>query len=172
MSVGGETPFGLNDLNVFNASANADIPRATVCEVTLRFQTGELRGDDQLVDVASRVEGADWHIAAAGLDLDAFEIMFGYTMASTGSTPNQIDTTTVTAGKCMPWFELGGKALGPDCTDDLHIQLQKCKIMSMGSLKLENGQFLVTDISGIAISDGSSVLKLIQHETAAALPTS
>jgi len=172
MSVGGETPFGLNDMYVFNATANADIPRAVIMEVTPRLQSGELRGDDAIVDVASRMEGADWHIQEAGVDLDALEIMLGYTVVSTGSTPNQIDTTTITAGACMPWFELGGKALGTDCTDDIHIQLQKCKVTSLGTLKLENGTFMMTDISGIAISDGTSVMKIIQHETAAALPTS
>lgn len=173
-ALGTNEPFGLNDLNVVNSggTASADIPNASVCEVTPRFQTGELRGDDKLVAVASRLEALDWHIAAGGFDMDAAAIILGYSVSSTGSTPNQTDTFTVTGGACMPWFKLNGKALGEDCTSDLHIQIAKAKITSMGSLKLENGQFMFTDMSGIAIDDGTDVFEIIQHETAAALPTS
>ncbi len=171
MSVGGEKPFGLNDLKVTDlpATTQQDLPQAMTLEFTPRFQTGELLGDDSMAAVVSRLIALDWSLSAGGLDLDAAAIMLGYTVASSGSTPNQQDTLDLDAD-CMPYFQIYGKALGDDCKDDLHALIYKAKVTSWSG-KLENGAFLITECSGVAIDDGShGVIRLIQHETAAAVP--
>ena len=75
-------------------------------------------------------------------------------------------------GDCAPWFKVYGKSLGDDCTDDIHVLLYKVKCTDMEG-NLQDGEFFLTKCSGVAIDDASNgVIKIIQHETAAALPTS
>lgn len=171
MSVGGEKPYGLNDLKITNlpATSQQDLPQAMTLEFTPRFQTGELLGDDKMAAVMSRLIALDWSLSAGGLDLDAAAIMLGYTVASSGSTPNQQDELQLDAD-CMPYFQIYGNALGDDCTDDVHVLIYKAKVTSWSG-KLENGKFLITECSGVAIDDGThGVMEFIQHETAAAVP--
>lgn len=173
MSVGGEKPFGLNDLKVTDiaGATQRDLPQAMTLEFTPRFKTGELEGDDSMAAVVSRLIALDWSLSAGGLDLDAAAIMLGYTVSSSGSTPNQQDELQLDPD-CMPYFKLYGKALGDDCTDDVHVLIHKAKITSWSG-KLENGAFLITECSGVAISDGThGVVEFIQHETAATVPAS
>lgn len=173
MAIGGSQPFGLNDLRVVNSAgtADADVPSASELVMTPLFESGELRGDDSIVAVAARLIGLNWSLAYGGLNLDAAEIMLGYTKSATGTTPNQSEWIRMTAAKCMPYFGIHGKALGADCTDAQRVYVRKAKVMDIGDIRLANGQFQVSNLSGIAVSDGTGIVDIIQEETATTLPT-
>lgn len=174
MSVGGDKPFGLNDVKVTDSSGStqADLPTARVLGFKPVFTTNELRGDDQLVAVASRLSHAEWELESGGLDLDALAVITGWTVTSSGTSPNQVDELQFDGGDCNPWFKVYGKALGDVCTDDLHVLLPKCKLQDLDG-RLEDGEFFLTKCTGVAVDNGSDgVFKLVQHETAEALPTS
>ena len=174
MSVGGDKPFGLNDVKVTDiaGSTQVDLPSARVFAFKPVMTSAEMTGDDKVVAVASRMSKAEWELESGGIDLDALAVITGWSVTSTGSTPNQIDTFQMDGGDCMPWFKIYGRSLGDDCTDDIHVLLDKVKCMEMEG-KLQDGEFYITKCSGVAINDGSNgVLRIIQHETAEALPTS
>lgn len=174
MSVGGDKPFGLNDVKVtdITGATQVDLPSAQVFGFKPVMTSAEMTGDDKVVAVASRMSKAEWDLEAGGIDLDALAIITGWSVTSSGSTPSQQDSFQMDGGDCMPWFKIYGKALGDDCTDDIHVFLDKCKVTEMEG-KLQDGEFYITRCSGVAIDDGTNgVLRIIQHETAATLPTS
>lgn len=173
MSVGGDKPFGLNDVKVTDiaGATQVDLPAARVFSFKPVFTTNELRGDDQVVSVASRMSKAEWELEAGGIDLDALAIITGWTVTESGSTPNQQEELQFDGGDCNPYFKVYGKALGDDCDDDIHVLLYKVKLLDMDG-KLQDGEFFLTSCSGVAVDDGTNgVIKIIQHETATALPT-
>lgn len=173
MSVGGDKPFGLNDLKVTNLAGDTqvDLPSARVFGFKPVFTTAELTGDDRIVSVASRMAKIEWELEAGGIDLDALAIITGWTVSSSGSTPNQQEELQFDGGDCNPYFKIYGKALGDICTDDIHVLLWKAKLLDMDG-RLEDGQFFITKCSGVAVDDGThGCMEIIQHETAATLPT-
>jgi len=174
MAVGGNFPFGLNDVKITNSAGDtqADLPAAMTLEFTPRFTAGELRGDDKIQAVASRLDGLDWTLEAGGMPLDAAALMFGFTKNATGTTPNQSEWMNFTGGACMPYFKIYGKALGEDCTDDMHVLIYKAKVTGHGAMTLQDGQFFVDNVTGVAVDNGTAIFQILQHETAAALPSS
>jgi len=174
MSVGGDKPFGLNDVKVTNLAGDTqvDLPSARVFAFKPVMVNAELSGDDQVVAVASRMAKAEWELEAGGIDLDALAVITGWSVTASGSTPNQQETFQMDGGDCLPWFKVYGKSLGDDCTDDIHVLLYKVKCIDMEG-NLQDGEFFLTKCSGVAVDDGTNgIIKIIQHETAAALPTS
>lgn len=174
MSDYGNKPFGLRDIKITNmaGSTQVDLPSAMTLTFKEMLTTGTLRGDDVIKSVVSISDGAEWELEAGGIDIDAYALMTGRTATEAGTTPNQTNTLTATAGDVMPYFKLYGKSVG-DGSDDIHIKLWKCKLTSPIEGSFADGQFFVTKASGIAIDDGSNgVYDVVQNETAASLPTS
>ena len=77
---------------------------------------------------------------------------------------------TARAGDSYPWFEIQGRALG-DNGDDVHIVLPKCKLSDGFEGEFRDGEFYIQSCSGIAVDNGTKLYDIVQHETAAALPT-
>jgi hypothetical protein len=167
----GDQPFGLRDikLTTIPAGTQVDLPAAQQLKVTPTLIEGTLTGDDALKAHAAFIRGAEWEMTAGGITLEAYAVITGRTMATSGTTPNAYKTLTVRAGDAMPYFKIYGKALGVG-TDDIHCKILKAKCRSMEG-ELKEGEFLITKCSGIAIDDDSvGVWQWVQNETAANLP--
>jgi len=174
MSVGGDKPFGINDIAItdITGATQVDLPSSRVLAFNPRLISAELSGDDQITAVASRLQAVDWELEAGGVDLDVVAIMSGYTVGSSGSTPNQSEWIQWDGAQCFPYFKIYGKALGVDCTDNIHVYIYKAKCTEWEG-RLQDGQFYITRARGIAIDDGSNgVMRIVQQETATALPSS
>lgn len=174
MSDYGDKPFGLRDLKITNigGTTQVDLPRAMTLTFKEMLTTGTLRGDDAIAAVVSISDGLEWELEAGGIDIDAYALMTGRTATEAGTTPNQTNTLTGSAGDVMPYFKIYGKSVG-DGADDIHVKLWKCKLTSPIEGQFADGQFFVTKASGIAIDDGSNgIYDLVQNETATTLPTS
>ena len=114
----------------------------------------------------------EWNLESGGIDLDAYAIMTGRTVTATGSTPNQTETMAWSAGDCLPYFKIYGQAYSDDCDGDYHVKFFKAKLMGFEGTFSE-GEFFVTSANGIAVDDGvNGIAEIVQHETAATLPTS
>jgi hypothetical protein len=172
MSVGGDKPFGINDIQIADSAGEtqADLPAARVLAFNPRIISAELSGDDQIKAVASRLQAVDWELEAGGVDLDVVAIMSGYTVGSSGTTPNQSEWIQWDGGQCFPYFQIFGKALGVDCDDDFHVYIYKAKITEWEG-RLQDGQFYISRCRGMAIDDGTNgVMRIVQQETATDLP--
>jgi hypothetical protein len=174
MSDYGDKTFGLRDIKVTNigGTVQADFPVAQTLTFRVRVRSGELSGDDSLVAVVSFVEAAEIQFGEGGVDLDAMAIMTGISTAVSGTSPSEKTTLNFDAGDAMPYFKLYGRSLG-DNGDDLHVKFYKVKLNSAPEFSLQDGQFVVTNLSAIGVSDGTNgILDIVQNETATTLPTS
>lgn len=173
-SFAGNYPFGIRDIKLMRVSGTptqVDLPAARQLSFNLRMVNGELRGDDALVAVASYADAVEWSLEAGGIDLDAYGMLVGSTVVSSGTTPNRTYTLSGAAGTCMPWIKIYGKAVGDDCTSDIHVKLLKAKVTNLEG-QFQDGEFYVTKCDGLAIDGGSGIWVFVQNETAAALPAS
>jgi hypothetical protein len=169
----GDKPFGLRDVKVTNiaGTVQADLPAAQTLTVRPRLTTGELIGDDALKAVVSMVQAAEWTLSAGGISLAALAIITGQATSVSGSTPTEKTTLNLGAGDSLPYFKIYGKSMG-DGSDDVHVKFYKCKCTSLEG-QFQNGQFWITQCSGVAMDDDSNgVIDIIQNETATALPAS
>jgi hypothetical protein len=168
----GDKPFGLSDIKVTNSagSQQADLAAAQTLSIKPRLMSAELRGDDRIKAVASIVEALEWQLGAGGISLSAYAIMTGQGTTVTGTSPTEKTTFNLAAGDSMPYFKIYGKSLG-DNGDDVHVKLYKCKITSLSG-SFADGQYWITDCSGIAVDDDSNgIIDVVQNETATTLPT-
>ena len=173
-SFAGNYPFGLRDVKVMRfsgAPAQVDLPAATQLSFALRMVNAELRGDDAVVAVAAYTDAVEFSLEAGGIDLDAYGMIVGSTVVTSGTTPTRTYTLSGAAGTCMPWLKIYGKAVGDDCTSDIHVKLLKAKVTSLEG-RFQDGEFYVTSCTGIAIDGGSGIWQFVQNETAAGLPAS
>ena len=98
--------------------------------------------------------------------------MTGHTQAETGTSPNQVNTYTITAGRHYPYFKIYGRMIGDDVTSDVHVKLNKCKLTSPIEGEFKDKEFWVTKAGGVAVSNGTNVGQIVQNETGTTLPTS
>lgn len=170
----GDKPFGLADIKLvpIGGGTAVDLPSAQRLSFTERTVNGELRGDDSLVAVVAVSDAVEFELEAGGISLEAYALMTGRTVATSGTTPNQTKTLTGEGGQHYPYFRVYGKSIGDASTDDVHVLLHKCKLTELSG-EFADGEFFVTSCQGIAVDDGSNgIFDIVANETAADLPTS
>jgi hypothetical protein len=170
----GDQPMGLRDVKIgpWPTGATVDLPSAIEMTVEDRVVTAELKGDDALQAVSSYAEAATVKFSSGGISLEALAVLTGRTATESGTTPNRTLTMTTSAGAQFGWFRAFGKALGTGI-DDIHVKVLKCKLTKFVGGSLKNGEFLMTECEGIAVTDGvTGIYQVVQNETAANLPSS
>ena len=171
----GNAVRGLKDLKVTNiaGSSQEDLGAATMLEAKPVLDSDILVGDDAVKAAVSYPTHLEWSITNGEFSSAALAIMTGITLATSGSTPNEITEFQMNESVRFPYFKVYGQALD-EGVGDFHVLIWKCKIQELGSIaKLENGNWRVNEISGVALNDSThGLFEVIQHETAAAVPTS
>lgn len=169
----GQRPFGLRDIKLVSiggAPTQVDLPAARTLSFTERVKSGELSGDDKTIAVVAFSDAIEWELEAGGISLAAYALMTGRTTTETGTSPNKTLTLKGQGGlEVFPYFKIYGKSVG-DGADDIHVKIFKAKLTSIQG-QLQDGEFWVTQASGIAIDDGvNGLFEIVQHETADDLP--
>ena len=166
----GEAPFGLRDVQVKPVSgAFVALNAAQVLSFVPLLDTARLSGGDKLVAVAAQITGAEWELSEGGVPFDVLDILIGGTLSSSGTTPNIIKTFIIDGADTNPWFVMEGRAISENVTSDLHVTLWKCKVEKI-SWRMEQGAFVISECSGVAIDDDTTgVMSIEQFETASAI---
>lgn len=172
MATYGNYIFGLNEIVLVNAAAaHVHLNAAQSLKFTERLVSGELKGNDQLLAVVAFSEAVEWELENGGIPLDAYAMMTGRTVVTSGTTPTETTHLIGRGAAVMPYFKIYGKAMGAGI-DDVHCKLFKCKLTDTIEGTFQNGEFFVTSCKGLAVDDGTTgIYEFIQHETAAALPS-
>lgn len=167
----GQRPFGLRDIKLVAGSTQVDLPAARTLRFNERVKSGELSGDDKTMAVVAFSDAIEWEMEAGGISLAAYALMTGRTVTETGTAPNQKRTLKGQGGlEVFPYFKIYGKSVG-DGADDIHVKIFKAKLTNIQG-QLGDGEFWVTQASGVAIDDGTNGLfEIVQNETATNLPT-
>lgn len=171
-------PYGLRDVKVATLDAAGtkgslvDLPYAQTMEFEETTSTQELRGDDVTVAKRTTVDGATFTLESGGISFEACVVMFGGTLATTGTTPSQKKTWTRLAGDAYPDFFVEGQALS-ESGGDFHDVLYRNKAEKMSGSHAD-GEFWVTHAEGsclpsLAAGTLNKVWDKVQNETTAAI---
>jgi len=170
----GDKPFGLRKvvLTSLDGVTQVGLPAAMTFSFAERVVSGEMSGDDKLLAVVTVPDAIEWELEAGGIPLEAYALMTGRTVVTTGTTPNQVDTLTGSAQEAYPYFKVYGQAID-EASGDFHCKLYKCKLTSGMKGQLANGDFWQSGVSGLGMDDGTNgVWDWVQNETTTTLPTS
>jgi len=180
MPLGQALPFGLRDVRLTPLGANGATPGTPVdlpVSRTLSFSEAEdfedLRGDDSLVASHGSGPRVEWSLEAGGISLEAYAVMAGGTVTSTGTTPAIKKTYSKAATDARPYFKIEGQSIN-DNGGDFHCLIYRAK--ADGSLEGEqsDGSFWISSASGkgypsLEATPIGKVYDFIQNETAVAI---
>lgn len=165
--------YGLRDLKLVDlaGASQVDLPAARTLGWSESVVSDVLDGDDIEVSSVAFVKGIEWEIESGGISLEAYAMLTGETVVTSGSTPNRQQKITRKGGKNFPWIKVYGRSLG-DANDGAWILLKKCKVTELEGT-LGNQEFFLTKCNGRGIADSNNDLyDIVKLETDAALPTS
>ncbi len=173
-------PYGLRDIKVTGytddtatalAASSVDLPNSRTLSFSETEEFNELRGDDKLITTRGKGAAVEWSIESGGLPLAAVEVMFGGTITSSGTTPNEVKTYRKTSASSRPFFKLEGQAIS-DSGGDVHVVLYRCRATGNFEGTLADGEFWLTAGSGVALpslvagADLDAIYDFIQNESA------
>lgn len=171
----GDKPYAIDQIVLTNAAGTVQVtlPAQQKLKFSIITKSAELENAyGELQALASRAVGVEWELEHGGISLEAVALITGGTVVTAGTTPNETKTLGGAIGTNYPYFKIYGKSLG-DGTDDIHVKLNKCKLMEAIEGEFGNGEFFVTSCKGKAMQDASGdAFEIVQNETAANLPTS
>ncbi len=169
-------PYGLRDVALYPLTGETPgtavhIPNNQTFAFAEAEQFDELRGNDGFVAIHGKGPQVDWELDHGGISFQAVQTMYGGTITTTGTTPNQKTTYAKKSTDVRPYFMVEGQAIS-DSGGDFHAKLYRCK--ANGDLKgdMKDGTFWITGAKGKAIgrsSDGA-LYDLIQNESVTAIP--
>lgn len=176
-------PYGLRDVKLTPLTSGGtalgtpvDLPNSRTFSFEEAEEFTELRGDDKVVATRGQGASVEWELESGGISLEAYAVLNGGTIASTGVTPAQVKTYKKKVTDARPEFAVEGQAIS-ESGGDFHVRLHRCKASGSLSGELADGAFWLTSASGSALpSRQSAVLDELyiftQNETAVAIPTS
>lgn len=174
-------PFGLRDVKLTPFTTQAataygtgvDLPVARTFSFSDTEDFEDLEGDDTIAGSHGAGPTLEWELESGGLPFEAFQIMAGGTITSSGTTPNQKKVFSKLATDSRPYFKAEGQAIS-DSGGDVHGIVYKSK--ATGSLEGEfaNGAFFLTSASGkgfgsTVTADNGKLYDFVQNETAVAI---
>ena len=141
---------------------------------TPTYNSKELRGDNQVMDtdvIPGVVTGKmEW----GKINLDALTILWGGTVADSGSTPNQAANFTLTGGQLPIYFRLEAQCKTTDFATqpgDVHFVLYKCKIVTGPDEIMTDSDYGLQTITFKAVQPRSTdpIGRITFNETAVAV---
>ena len=156
--------YGLYDgkLSVINSDSSSgisngsaiDIPVIQEASFTSRVSSIENRGDDRIKGVSSINEAVEFSFKNAQISLQNLEVLTGSPIIPSGTTPNQLQTSSFGLSTVPKYFTFAAQSRRSDSdTGDIsgaRILLYKCKITSL-NWTLSHDNSVSIDVSGIAI---------------------
>lgn len=123
------------------------VPSAQMMGVSLRVQTAELEGDDQITDSHGRAIKGTCRLRFGSVSLDVLKVITGQDIASSGTTPNRIERIKFRA-EGFPYFGLIGLSEATNATGAMVIFAPKAKVVSDFSVgDFEYGRYTIPDLT-------------------------
>lgn len=170
-------PYGLRKVTLTPVLFDGSSPGTPVVlpySRTFTFSESEdyevLRGDD--AEVASHGNGptVSWELEAGGISLEAYAVMAGGTVTTTGTTPNIKKTFRKLGTDVRPSFRAEGQAIS-ESGGDLHGIVYNCKAdEDLQGTTMEDGSFSLHTASGTGRQRASDkfLYDFVNNETAVA----
>lgn len=181
MPLGNTLPFGLRDVKVFSLDGSGarvvpgqDLPASRTFSFKETVESEQLEGDDQIQASHEYNPVVEWELESGGISMEAYAIIAGGTVTSTGTTPSQVKTYTKRKDQARPYFEVEGQAIS-DSGGDMHCIVYRCKADGDIEGGFENGSFMLTKATGKGfgeVGDNGDLYKFVQNETVTAIVNS
>lgn len=181
MATQASLPYGLTDLVIEPldssfapvVAAGVKLLNGQTMDVSPNEDQTDEEGYGVVVGTVYSATSADVTLHAAGTDLDALAAITGGTVASTGSSPNVVQTLDLgVVGQNRPYCRVTGRALG-NTGGDAWLRVNAVRFSLPGG-GFDHKAFNETDISGRAIAPtagaaSGKLMSRIHHQTATAL---
>lgn len=163
--------FGLEEAWIATWNGQATFGTAVqlvACEIfDVSFETvsGELKGDDQIIDVFAKTISGKIRIKFGFNNLNVIPILTGDVQTTSSPTSDNV----VFSNTVRPYFAIIGRIDQSQGGGDLQLFIPKCKITgAFGPLTMSFGNYLTPQLDAMAITDGAPYRmgKLIKHATA------
>ncbi len=174
-------PYGLRDVKLTpytDAAATTlgtgvDLPYSRTFSFSEAEDFEELRGDDKVVTVRGKGAKVEWSLEAGGISLEAYKVLAGGTLATTGTTPNQVKTFKKKVTDARGYFKAEGQVIS-DSGGDVHAVVYKCRCTGNLEGEFADGQFFLTSASGQGLpstltGETDTLYDLIHNETVTAI---
>lgn len=173
-------PYGLRDVKLTPLSSDGvtagtpvDLPASRQLSFSETEEFQELRGDDRVQ--ASRGGGpvVEWDLESGGISLEAYAVMAGGTIVTTGTTPNVKKTYTKLVTDSRPYFKVEGQAIN-DNGGDFHGIIYRAKADGSLDGTMGDQEFWITSASGKGYGSNEvahldKVYDFVHNETAVAI---
>jgi hypothetical protein len=158
----GELPYSIEDAGVFPYSAGVpgtlkDIPGIRRVEMDAQIEETEHRGDNRILAVAASINSFDLTLEIGQLNLDAIAALSGGTVATTGTTPDQIRTLTRKSTDVIADYQIKAKTTSK--TSDggaFWLTFPRCQWVGGPSYALADNEFPVMEITARAVPQAST----------------
>ncbi|MGX9924105.1 hypothetical protein ACWIG4_30125 [Streptomyces sp. NPDC002248] len=182
MALGLSLPFGLRDVKLFpvdqatgiRTGEGVDLPSSRTFSFKETVESEELTGDDVVQASHDYNPKVEWELESGGVPFEAYAIMAGGSVTTSGTTPAQVKTFSKRKNESRPYFEVEGQAIS-DSGGDLHARIYRCK--ADGDLEggFEGGSFTLTKAAGKGygqVEEDGVLYDWIQNETVTPIDTS
>ena len=150
-----QKPFGLRDVKIKLWTDGAlgsatDLPDSQIFKFADSATFKEMRGDDTVSAIKESEQKIEWELEAGGISLDAYKILCGGTIATSGTTPNAIQAFKKKSTDTRPYFLVEGQAIS-ESGGDFHGRVFKAKCTGLDG-QLGDGEFWISKCKGEAIA--------------------
>lgn len=154
----GALPYGIRDTKITpytDATATTlgtgvDNPVARSLSFSEAEDFEELRGDDKVVALRGKGASVEWEMEHGGISLNAYKLMAGGTVTTSGVTPATKTTYKKKVTDVRPYFKAEGQAINDD-GGDFHTVLYRCRASDTLEGEMADGAFWLTKASGQAL---------------------
>lgn len=171
-------PYGLRDIKVAtldNAGVKGtlvDLPAAQTLEFTEETASQVLRGDDAVIAQRVTIDNVSWSLDSGGISLEAYVVIAGGVLSSTGVTPAVIKKWRRMGTDSYPDFFMEGQSLS-ESGGDHHIVFHRAKATQISGTH-QDQEFWISHAEGNAIAtltaaNVGAVWDMIANETAATI---
>lgn len=171
-------PYGLRDIKVATLDSAGvkgslvDLPAAQTLEFTEETASQVLRGDDAVVAQRVTIDNVNWTLDSGGISFEAYTVIAGGAITSTGSTPNVKKQWRRMGTDAYPDFFLEGQSMSESGGDN-HIVFHRAKATQISGTH-QDQEFWVSHAEGNAIAtltaaNVGAVWDMVANETAAAI---
>jgi hypothetical protein len=171
-------PYGLRDIKVATLDSAGvkgtlvDLPAAQTLEFEETTASQVLRGDDAVVAQRVTIDSVNWTLDSGGISLEAYTVMAGGTVSSTGTTPAVVKKWRRMGTDAYPDFFLEGQSMS-ESGGDHHQVFHRAKATQISGT-LQDQEFWVSHAEGNAIAtltaaNVGAVWDMVENETAATI---
>lgn len=182
MPLGNSLPFGLRDVKLFPVdsatgarvvASGVDLPSSRIFSFKEVAESEQLDGDDQIQAMHEYNTVVEWELEAGGISLEAYAMVAGGSVATSGLDPDEVKTYTKLKSDSRPYFEVEGQAIS-DSGGDLHMVVYRCKADGDIEGGFQNGTFMLTKASGKGYGlpgEDGKLYDLVQNQAVTSIVT-